>query len=419
MLKQYVHLVLLFILFSTTNKSIAQTWTQKKDFINGYSSSAFAFSINDTIYVGNTGGRNFYKYDYTTDTWTSKSDAPAGFDDRTGSTGFAVNGKGYVIGGLNKSHAATAELWQYDPATDSWTQKADFPGGKRAWGFAFVIGNNAYFGGGADTVDLPGFNAAGLTDFWEYNTITGVWTAKKDLPYDSSYLVAPFAFALGGKGYISSGSRYDIRVGHGIGEPKNTWQYDTAANTWTAKATFPGVGREGGVSFLLNNKAYCGAGVSAGGSHSENDYYTYTATTNKWDTLTLNSPLGGRVYPIVATLSNNNAYIGTGWIAPGKTYYQDWWHFSPAADEVPEKSMPLAGFNCYPVPCNDFLQVQFDDKNAGGTYTIFNAIGQLVAEGFLSIGRLINTAPLSSGAYIIIVRNGKETGQTKFIVRKS
>lgn len=421
MRRYYTHLLfLLFIALCAANSSVAQTWTKKKDFINGYSSSAFIFSINDTIYVGNTGAQDFYKYDYTTDTWTPKGNTPAGFYDRTGSTGFSVNGKGYVIGGVNNTGAATAELWQYDPPTDSWTQKANFPGGKRAWGFVFVIGNNAYFGGGSDTVDLVGFTHAGKKDFWQYNTVTGAWTVKKDLPYDSSYLVAPFAFTLGNKGYISCGTRYDMAVGHGFGETNKTWEYDTTANTWTAKADLPGIGREGGVSFVLNNKAYCGAGVSAGATMNDNDYYTYTAAADKWDTLTLSSPLGGRVYAIAATIGTNKAYLGTGWVAPGTTtYYQDWWEFNAITSEVPAKSLTLTGFSCYPVPCNDYLQVQFDEKNIGGTYTIFNAIGQRVAAGMFSASRIINTTALPSGAYVLIVNNGKETAKAKFIVRKN
>lgn len=86
---------------------------------------------------------------------------------------------------------------------------------------------------------------------------------------------------------------------------------------------------------------------------------------------------------------------------------------------MPEKSITLNGFKCYPNPCNNFLQVQYDEKNIGGYYIIFDAIGQRVATDILPPGRVINTSVLSSGVYILLVVNGKETGRAKFVVQKN
>src|SRR5262245_33721905 len=58
------------------------------------------------------------------------------------------NGKGYVLCGeaLVPSTSGTSEVWQYDPNTDQWTQKNNFPPPARAGVAVFVINDTAYAG---------------------------------------------------------------------------------------------------------------------------------------------------------------------------------------------------------------------------------------------------------------------------------
>ena len=70
--------------------------------------------------------------------------------------------------------AITKDFWEYDPATNTWTQKADFGGTARYVAVGFSIGSKGYIGTGDD--DLNQF----LKDFWEYDPATNTWTQKAD-----------------------------------------------------------------------------------------------------------------------------------------------------------------------------------------------------------------------------------------------
>ncbi|MBK9423612.1 MAG: hypothetical protein IPN54_05725 [Bacteroidetes bacterium] len=70
-----------------------------------------------------------------------------GGGDRAGIATFTINGKGYLATG-RQSTAGFVDLWQYDPQTNLWTQKSDFPGTPRWDANCFTIGNSGYLIGG-------------------------------------------------------------------------------------------------------------------------------------------------------------------------------------------------------------------------------------------------------------------------------
>src|SRR6266446_9212732 len=81
------------------------------------------------------------------------------------SGGFSIGSKGYIGTGDNYPVFYT-DFWEYDPATDIWTQKADFGGAGRGVAVGFSIGNKGYIGTGYN-------NIIGITkDFWEYDPVT-------------------------------------------------------------------------------------------------------------------------------------------------------------------------------------------------------------------------------------------------------
>ncbi|MFN8277484.1 MAG: kelch repeat-containing protein [Chitinophagales bacterium] len=52
--------------------------------------------------------------------------------------------KGYVGLGADSLGTYTNEFWEYDPATNTWSQKANFTGPGREKGVAFSIGSMVY-----------------------------------------------------------------------------------------------------------------------------------------------------------------------------------------------------------------------------------------------------------------------------------
>jgi hypothetical protein len=111
----------------------------------------------------------------TADTWTQKADV--GALERYAAVGFSIGSKGY-IGGPNK------DLWQYDPVTDIWTQKADILGPEEQLGgaVAFSIGNKGYVGTG----QRNSLNY-GSKFFAEYDSANNIWTQKPILEDQIEY----------------------------------------------------------------------------------------------------------------------------------------------------------------------------------------------------------------------------------------
>src|SRR5437762_1364596 len=66
---------------------------------------------------------------------------------------WVLNGKAYMgtgsyVAGQNLTF--TKDIWEFDLATNSWTQKADFGGNIRTGTLNFTVGSNGYAGCGAD-----------------------------------------------------------------------------------------------------------------------------------------------------------------------------------------------------------------------------------------------------------------------------
>jgi N-acetylneuraminic acid mutarotase len=78
---------------------------------------------------------------------------------------FAIGSKGYVGLGYNSTGVASgyySDLWEYDPATNKWTQKADFTGAKATPKFSFANTSRAYV---VSTQEIAPSNRG---DVWEF-----------------------------------------------------------------------------------------------------------------------------------------------------------------------------------------------------------------------------------------------------------
>ena len=64
--------------------------------------------------------------------WTTKPDIPnTAATGRWGAQCFSLGGKIYVGGGYIGNFISRADFWEYDPATDDWTQRASLPDSAR------------------------------------------------------------------------------------------------------------------------------------------------------------------------------------------------------------------------------------------------------------------------------------------------
>jgi N-acetylneuraminic acid mutarotase len=158
-------------------------------------------------------------YNVATNTWTSKQDMPVA---RWGMNGAGVIGqKIYVTGGYDKTGwypGATAGLYVYDLASNTWTRKRDMPAAGGA-GVTGVIGGKLY----VVTHDYPSGKL--VVYFFRYTPATNSWT-KLPGPAD-----APVLYVSGG---VINNKLYVTGAMSGFTQTK-VLEYDPVTNHWTQK----------------------------------------------------------------------------------------------------------------------------------------------------------------------------------------
>ena len=238
------------------------SWTRKINFSNSRCLAA-GFSIGNIGYLGtgkNANGNcgDLWEYNPATDAWTQ--DANLDGEARSGAVGFSINNKGYI--GLGRGSTMLNDLWEYDPATNLWTQKANFPGTGRFRPVGFSTANKGYVGTGFDV------NMIYYDDFWEYDPVSDSWLQK------ASYPGAAGSYALG----ISYFSKAFVGTGYYINSFfDDWWQFNPAANTWAKMTTFPNGGRFHMAGFAIGCRIYIGTGhsVSPNNPYYWNDWWEY------------------------------------------------------------------------------------------------------------------------------------------------
>ncbi|MDP1620981.1 MAG: T9SS type A sorting domain-containing protein [Bacteroidales bacterium] len=249
--------------------------------------------------------------------------APSWQEARFGAVGFSIGSMGYIgtgLGYINNVLAFKKDLWEYNPATDSWTQKADLGGVGRAHATGLSIGNKGYIGLGQDDYGV-------FSDFWEYDPVTNTWLQKADFP-GLARKNAP-GFSIGNKGYLGTGLVFYP------GEPplhlQDFWEYDPTVNAWLQKADFPGAARFAAAGFSINAKGYLGTGATWL-SDTEyihyTDFYEYNPVNDIW---IIKAPFAGAARYCAAGFGiGSKGYIGTGSNNVNFNLLKDFWEYNPA-----------------------------------------------------------------------------------------
>jgi hypothetical protein len=149
-----------------------------------------AFSLDNKIYYGLNSWTltDFWECDPGSGyTWIRKSNFPV-TSYKSYSSYFSIADKGYILFSDNS-------FWQYDPVSDVWTKKTNFPGPARTLAVSFVLGEFAYLGTG--TNGLTNFN-----DFWRYDPVSDSWSQISTMPNSRNSGVA---FVINNKAYVGYG----------------------------------------------------------------------------------------------------------------------------------------------------------------------------------------------------------------------
>ncbi len=249
--------------------------------------------------------QDFWEYDPVADSWTQKANFGGGL--RTQATSFSIGNKGYAGLGFNFAGSVSYnDFWEYDPASDSWVNKANFAGSPRSGTAGFSIGGDGYIVSGWDGfVGIPGIGGPGgyKNDCWKYDTLAGNWTQIAN--FGTAGRVGAIGFGIGGKGYLGMGTDAELSP---LGNLTDLWEYDTLANSWSQKASFPAGGRNDAIGFSIGSKGYAGLGDTAGSYLS--DFWEYDPILNAWAQKSSFSG-GGRQYPVGINIGTKG-YVGLG-----------------------------------------------------------------------------------------------------------
>jgi N-acetylneuraminic acid mutarotase len=287
----------------------------------------YGAALNGKMYViggwddGKAAGVN-YEYDPATDKWTQKKGMPRSAHHAAIAT---ANGKLYVMGGFvppkdtqiptGGAWEPIADMWEYDPAADSWKSLAPLPT-KRGAAVAVEVGGKIYVIGGATTVagsKDPYFTFFGpslvLTTNEVFDPATNKWESRRPMSVARNHA---YAAPVNGKIYVIGG-----RTGHAfILSATNTdvvEEYSPVSDMWSAPKERMPTPRSGGAWGTDGRRIYV-----AGGEVTTKELVgafraveAYEPATNSWISL---PPMPMPRHGIAGAVIGNELHLVSGMI---------------------------------------------------------------------------------------------------------
>ena len=172
---------------------------------------------------------------------------------------FTIDGRVFVGLGFDGANDKS-DLWEYLPTSDTWVQRASYGGGGLDVATAFAIEGKGYAGMGLKS----GQNFGYYPMFWEYDPQSDSWSQKADFP--GSLRGGSVGFALNGAGYLGTGGTASQ---FGSERFDDFWRYDPILDEWVQLSDFGGAPRTAAVSYKVNGRIYVGCGGGIGGTLSD------------------------------------------------------------------------------------------------------------------------------------------------------
>jgi N-acetylneuraminic acid mutarotase len=384
-------------------------------------------------------------------TWETLASLPASAQERHHPTTFSIDGIGYLVCGADDNAVSMNDFYSYDPQTNTWTTKTNFPGPSRGFAYAVESETKGYMGFGYQYE--PGNSIEQyLADLWEYDPLTDTWTELA--PFPGSARIHPAMVYLNGKIYVGCG-------GDALGDLGDWWEYDIDTDTWTAKATFPGSDRHHPYYFAIGDYAYVGMGHS--GPNIFKDLYRYDPNTDSWQQMAdipdqarvagTQFSFGGKGY-MLSGQGNTHQNLPTGEFWEYDPLTNSWLQLTPHPGEgrwAPgsfvingavyfmcgesnsglEKDMmryQIEGFasnevimeedqeiSLFPNPANS--QFQISNITTPAIVSVFDMNGKLSWEGIVQPQQQINVSGLQNGIYNCQILVNGDIRREKLIIQ--
>ena len=347
-------------------------------------------------------------------------------------TGVSIGQKGYIgLGHVNGTgvNFAFSDWWEFDPATNSWTQKADYLLGQGYGASAFSVGTKGYMGSGVFIGDSwceydPGTNQWSLiatppasgtelsaiaigdkgylienSNIFEYDPVADQWTTKATAPV--SFGIWGAAFAIGNSGYVIKGGSF--------------YEYKPSADQWLARASFPGLSTGGCAAFSVLEKGYVVAGYSGSLGNVNRDTWEYDPGNNSWSMV--DEFLGSSRRFTIGFNIGDRGYVGTG---TNGINFKDFWEYDPilVGQEELENDITI---KTYPNPTSDFFTVSIEGNftlQEKAEFVLYDNLGKVVKQtSAMESTFVIDVTNLPRGNYIYrIASNLRNIKQGKIVI---
>ncbi len=409
-------LLLLFFTFHFSHFAFSQgTWSPRSplpDSAMFQGISGFAIGNYGYAGLGNYSGANitfnkFWQFDPSTNSWTRKADFPG--KARIAPASFVIGNKAYLVtGSVANFGACVRECWQYDATNDTWTQKAKFPGTARTYAVGFAIGGKGYVGAGA--AELNDFRK----DFFAYDTATDTWTRIAD--FGGIARSGASGFTVNGKGYVCLGQDSTIKY-YG-----DMWEYDTGSNSWTRKANIPDSNASPHLSasgFAICNNIYIGCGDDSA-FHFSHQFWKYNTVLDTW-TQEANVPGITKVQGAAFAIGDTGYYgFGADSVTQVHNIFDKFFANDSCNSNMGYNIInDISKISVYPNPNNGIFTVQLSEDNGQSSVEVYNLLGQKIniemLKKFQNIYE-INFSNQTSGIYILSINLANQIYYKKIII---
>lgn len=241
------------------------SWNQGANLPGSGVENPAAAVLNGKLYVfgGSTSPfsgavSNAAVYDPATNSWTSLADMPTA---RGGATAQAINGRIYVIGGMNDQGASVGTVEVYNPSTNSWQTAPSLNNVRDNPGSAVLDGDIYVFGGRIRNSD-GSTTLAEMKSVEMFDAAANEWLEKTPMPTGRR---AMSVGVISGKAIVAGG---EMNNNNTSGVFEQNEEYDPATNSWRILTKVP-TPKHGAATATINNKVHIvGGGVQSGTSHT-------------------------------------------------------------------------------------------------------------------------------------------------------
>lgn len=380
-----MRLLLTLIICAGSFMSVAQgAWTPK-DSVNGQPRSvSSSFVLFGEGYI--LGGldhdgfrRKVYSYDFWQNDWDDELSIGGLSGDgleRGSACAFSVENKGYICLGQGETNPFFGDMWEYDPVTETWAQKANFIGSPRRQAVCFVIDDLAYIGTGIDANGLQ-------KDMYRYDPATNIWTPMND--FGGTARKEAVGFTMGDQGYVGTGDDGVMLT--------DFWQYEPSTDSWTQKTDFPGTPRKGAVGWGQFPSGFICMGEDINFEYRK-DLWEYNYYADSW-VQRADYPGPGRSNAISFIL-NDFAFVGTGF---NGSFQDDMYAYLRIlnVDEIPDLNVSV-----YPNPAVDKITIEADYNDFDLNIVSLDGKTTVAPSNITktSNGYIVNRGNLPAGTYL-------------------